>query len=213
MSEPVAASALTSPKTHLPAASLSRVTPTSRKRAAADGAAMPDGSFPIKDAADLKRAIQAFGRAKDKGAAKRHIIRRAKSLGKVSLLPDTWKVTASREFPGSKPVPVDQEPASVVIAAAPPTPLDDELTWKAFNHNIDADEDRQVTVAKLKAVYKRGVADFTDRPCVTAEQYAHARVNSFLRLLASGAPDSAAYVADNDLLPVSHPVKVVPPFV
>jgi hypothetical protein len=61
-----------------------------RKDMAAKGLALPDGSFPIADVADLKNAIKAFGRAKDKDAAKRHIIKRAKQLGATDLLPDGW---------------------------------------------------------------------------------------------------------------------------
>lgn len=62
-----------------------------RKSAAKSGAAMPDGSFPIKNTSDLKNAISAYGRAKDKAKAKSHIISRAKALKATSLLPDDWK--------------------------------------------------------------------------------------------------------------------------
>ena len=61
-----------------------------RKRLADSGAAMPDGSFPIENEEDLKNAIQAYGRAKDKDAAKKHIIARAKALGLTSKLPEDW---------------------------------------------------------------------------------------------------------------------------
>lgn len=54
------------------------------------GEALPDGSYPIKDEADLKNAIQAYGRAKDKEAAKAHIIKRAKDLGLDEMIPTTW---------------------------------------------------------------------------------------------------------------------------
>ena len=60
--------------------------------AAKRGFALPDGSFPIRNVGELKDAIQAFGRAKDKGRARRHIIKRAKALGKTNLLPDSWGV-------------------------------------------------------------------------------------------------------------------------
>lgn len=63
---------------------------TERKKAASSGAARSDGSFPIKTVADLKNAIKAYGRAKDKAAAKAHIIKRAKALGATNLLPDGW---------------------------------------------------------------------------------------------------------------------------
>ena len=59
---------------------------------AKDGTALADGSFPISTKEDLSNAIQAFGRASDKPAAKRHIMQRAKALGAESLIPATWVV-------------------------------------------------------------------------------------------------------------------------
>lgn len=61
-----------------------------RSELANSGAALPDGSYPIENVSDLKNAVQAYGRAKDKGKAKAHIISRAKSLGATSELPDGW---------------------------------------------------------------------------------------------------------------------------
>jgi hypothetical protein len=61
-----------------------------RDAAAESGAAMPDGSYPIKNASDLKNAIQAYGRAKNPAAAKAHIISRARALGLTDELPDGW---------------------------------------------------------------------------------------------------------------------------
>jgi hypothetical protein len=61
------------------------------RRAAADsGAALPDGSFPIKTVGDLENAVRAYGRAKDPAKAKAHIISRARSLGATDKLPDDW---------------------------------------------------------------------------------------------------------------------------
>ncbi len=64
-----------------------------RKEMAASGEAMPDGGFPIKNKADLHDAVQAFGRAKNKPAAKKHIIERARALGATDELPEGWKVS------------------------------------------------------------------------------------------------------------------------
>lgn len=61
-----------------------------RTAMAKEGTALPDGSFPIASEEDLRNAIQAFGRAKDKEAAKRHIMKRAKALGKEKLIPANW---------------------------------------------------------------------------------------------------------------------------
>ena len=69
-----------------------------RDKAAASGAALPDGSFPIENKSDLENAIQAYGRAKDKAKAKAHIIARAKALDLSSELPDDWKKIATADF-------------------------------------------------------------------------------------------------------------------
>lgn len=63
-----------------------------REKLADQGKAMPGGGFPIATAADLKNAVQAFGRAGDKAAAKAHIIKRARALGLTSELPEGWVV-------------------------------------------------------------------------------------------------------------------------
>jgi hypothetical protein len=61
-----------------------------RRSAASSGAALPDGSFPIKNTSDLHNAVQAIGRAKDPARAKAHIKSRAAALGATSALPDSW---------------------------------------------------------------------------------------------------------------------------
>jgi hypothetical protein len=56
--------------------------------------ALEDGSYPIKDEADLRNAIQAFGRAKDKEKAKAHIMKRAVDLGLEDVIPMSWVSSA-----------------------------------------------------------------------------------------------------------------------
>jgi uncharacterized membrane protein YkoI len=68
-----------------------------RASMAKEGAALPDGSYPISNEGDLRNAIQAYGRAKDKEAAKRHIMKRAKALGKEDLIPENWKASEKSE--------------------------------------------------------------------------------------------------------------------
>jgi hypothetical protein len=58
-----------------------------RRKLAKEGKALPDGSFPIVSVADLRNAIKAFGRAKNKGLVAKHIKRRARALGAESELP------------------------------------------------------------------------------------------------------------------------------
>ncbi len=64
--------------------------PEQRKKMAGSGKAMAGGGYPIESEQDLKNAIQAYGRAADKPAAKMHIIKRAKALGLEKLIPDGW---------------------------------------------------------------------------------------------------------------------------
>lgn len=70
---------------------LSGPSAAARDKAAKKGQALPDGSFPIRNESDLKKAIQAFGRAKNKAAAKRHIKKRARALNRTDLIPEDWK--------------------------------------------------------------------------------------------------------------------------
>jgi hypothetical protein len=70
--------------------SLARFSDYMRESLAKKGNALPDGSFPIVTVADLKNAIHAVGRAKDIEAAKRHIKKRARELGKEDLIPKEW---------------------------------------------------------------------------------------------------------------------------
>lgn len=91
-----------------------------RKKAAAEGEALPDGSFPIKNVSDLKNAIRAIGRAKDVAAAKAHIRKRAKALGATDLLPESWSdivLTASgfRSLPPAEYFQRHPETGALVI--------------------------------------------------------------------------------------------------
>lgn len=67
-----------------------------RRKAAASGAAMPDGSYPIKTKSDLRRAIKAVGRGNaDHSAIRKHIMKRAKALGLEAMVPDNWNADGS----------------------------------------------------------------------------------------------------------------------
>jgi hypothetical protein len=57
-----------------------------RMKLAKEGKALPDGSFPIRNVADLKKARVRAHQADNPGAAKRHIKKRERALG-VSLGP------------------------------------------------------------------------------------------------------------------------------
>jgi hypothetical protein len=67
-----------------------------RRDMAASGMAMPDGSFPIANGGDLQNAIQSVGRASNYAAAKEHIMRRARALGMMDMLPEDWRNNATK---------------------------------------------------------------------------------------------------------------------
>lgn len=76
-------------------ADLAVISEETRQKLAESGEAMKDGSYPIRNTSDLKNAIKAYGRAKNKSATKKHIIKRAEALGKTDLIPENWVLRAS----------------------------------------------------------------------------------------------------------------------
>jgi hypothetical protein len=99
-----------------------------RDRMANSGVAMDDGSYPIANRGDLTNAIHAVGRG---GAAhdaiRRHIIRRAETLGASGEIPDSWaadgslKTQVTKETNMPDDVTPDGEVApDVTTALAPP---------------------------------------------------------------------------------------------
>ena len=62
-----------------------------REGLADEGKALPWGGFPIENCGDVKNAVQAIGRAKDRSKTIAHITTRAKSLGCSHLLPKKWR--------------------------------------------------------------------------------------------------------------------------
>jgi len=76
-----------------------KYTQAERDAMAKDGRAMPDGSYPIDDAEDLSNAIHAVGRGKNNSHddIRKHIIKRAKALGKSSEIPEGWSSSGSSD--------------------------------------------------------------------------------------------------------------------
>lgn len=71
-----------------------------RDKAESKGQAMPGGRFPIRNRADLEKAIAAVGRTRPntpeaRAKVRRFIIRRARALGLTNLIPDTWSADGS----------------------------------------------------------------------------------------------------------------------
>ena len=191
------------------------------------GIALPDGSYPIRDVGDLRNAIQAYGLGKDREAAKKHIMKRARALGRTDLIPANWKArgkSARRGGPNDPKTPAKpserirgssvNKPGSaagtrggIELSAA----VEDSLKEKVKDHNERMEkrgkEERKVTLGMLKSVWRRGAGAFsqTHRPKMNRQQWAMGRVNAFLKLTSSGKPANPKYVTDNDLLPKDHP--------
>ena len=70
---------------------MAEFTTDQRKQLVMKKEAMPDGSYPIRNASDLKNAIQAYGRSANKPATQAWIKKRAKELNLEDLLPESWK--------------------------------------------------------------------------------------------------------------------------
>lgn len=87
----------------------------SRRKLAKKGQALPDGSFPIPNVAYLKKAIQAFGRAKNKPRAKAHIIASARRLGRADLIPSGWSSGGSP--PKKKAIKATGQSGTVIVLA------------------------------------------------------------------------------------------------
>ncbi len=96
----------------------------------------------------------------------------------------------------------------IVINQSTETALQNKLT----DHNDKMKERNRpvwtrTTMGALKSVYRRGAGAFSTshRPGVGRAQWAMARVNAFLYLCRTGAPENKNYVNDNDLLHPEHP--------
>jgi hypothetical protein len=64
-----------------------------RMKAASQGEAMADGSYPTRDRAELQDAIETYERETgNKKVLQDYLIRRAVALHSTDLLPDDWPV-------------------------------------------------------------------------------------------------------------------------
>ena len=83
-------------------AELAKISQDERMELAKKGYALEDGAYPIRNVEDLKNAIRAYGRAKasERREVRKHIMKRARQLGKWMLVPDQWKNASSVEVAG-----------------------------------------------------------------------------------------------------------------
>lgn len=113
LSQPAEDEAILPPVDRLATMTAATFTAEQRKKLAEDGAAMSDGSFPVRNKEDLHNALQSIGRAKNPAEARAHIKARAKALGLTDELPKDW-LTASVEV---ELLPLEQEEGSIEVHA------------------------------------------------------------------------------------------------
>jgi starvation-inducible DNA-binding protein len=137
------------------------------------------------------------------------------SAGDLGKFEADLPITASQDV-------VDQ-PANPVYVSVKPTDayLSKKLTFSANTekqisswtkeHNAGKDLDDLVSVATVRAVYRRGVRAFTASGKLDSERdsWAEARVQAFLSLVENKKPSNVRYVQDNDLLPLNHPLSTI----
>lgn len=127
-----------------------------RKDMAANGEALPDGSYPIKTAQDLHNAVQAYGRASDPEKAKAHIKSRAAALGMTDQLPDDWKDGGESE---AEKVAKAAAPAAAQMSSAQPAQADNMSANEPTGENASV---AQLEAPKVGAMvsFKFGESDF-----------------------------------------------------
>jgi starvation-inducible DNA-binding protein len=139
----------------------------------------------------------------------------ATSMGDLGKFEAELPLTASQDV-------VDQ-PANPVYVSAKNTDgyLSKKLTFSANTekqisswakeHNSGKDLDDIVSVATVRAVYRRGVRAFTasGKPDSERDSWAEARVQAFLSLVENKKPSNVRYTQDNDLLPLNHPLSTI----
>lgn len=74
-------------------ASFKGYSPEQRKFFSEKGITLPDGSYPINDVSDLRKAIRACARIEGskRSSVRRHVIKRARALGNQNLIPSHWR--------------------------------------------------------------------------------------------------------------------------
>jgi hypothetical protein len=89
-----------------------------REKDAEDGAAMPDGSYPIRSAKDVANAVRDCCRSGEKADVKAHIVARARAIGAESALPDDWTEAADKAAALSLPLGARHAPDALAKATA-----------------------------------------------------------------------------------------------
>lgn len=151
-----------------------------------DGKAMAnpkgDPSYPIADEADLSNAIKAVGRGSgDHDAIRRHIIKRAKAIGKTDMLPEDWTDKAtevdSTETPSNEKTVEPEVTEALDISKALTGVFEDEESDlnKALGSRIEG------AIEKALTAYKEEISK-------TFEDTFGARLEMVEKMAAPGGP-------------------------
>lgn len=156
--------------------SMSKAYTAEERRAMADRKeALPDGSFPIANEADLKAAMSSIGRARDIDRAKAHIRRRARALKLTDLLTPAFKggrvakgdVYADLWDPPDLPIPCTPADLTAAMSATMPEPMQAQFcaVWNALAGPLPTgagmDDDRAFGLTMELLCYEHG---WTRRP-------------------------------------------------
>lgn len=145
-----------------------------RKALAKKGIALPDGSYPIRNRADLENAIQAFGRANpgDRKKVANHIRTRARALNLTNLLPKDGVLANLLKAEQEDQIMFTQEQVDALIAAAVQKAVDTakaefeakvaELTAKAEKAETDKKEAQTALRSYAESAQKREVATLVE---------------------------------------------------
>lgn len=158
-----------------------------RKRMADTGAALPDGSFPIKTKADLRKAIKAVGRGgADHDDIRKHVISRAKALNLEAMVPKNWNPDGSLK---------DADVAKAILADLEKAGFTTDLLTKAEDGDEQPDIDG--ATAAIAAIAALIISE--------AQSLANGNINELcdIRILCSAAESLQWFVCreaaeDND---------------
>jgi len=172
----------------------------------AEGPARPDVALEYKLNAIMGAPSKSFGGTEDINIPDPNRYSAFLAVGETSEPDDPWELSMSARVPAdARNTLLQLADNRIRISASTEKAL--EAKRDAHNDNHDA-ASKRVTIGMLRAVYRRGAGAFSTShsPRVASrDQWALARVNAFLHLVATGSPRNDRYTGDNDLLPIGHP--------
>jgi hypothetical protein len=131
-------------------AELAKISEEERAELAKEGKALSDGAYPIRNVEDLKNAIQAYGRSKEseRKAVRKHIIKRARQLRQVDLIPEQWTNADSAEVAAQ----VASMRATITAAAPVVEEINEEDLKELKKAKEDADAQTEEEIARAEEV-------------------------------------------------------------